>query len=148
MWNWKEKRFLRTVNKCFDKIEKEVNVIEGNIYVKEGFLWFKKHKYSKNDLLNSKNRAKIESWKVKLQEQVESQAKKDKISGNAVLKYLHRKKEAEQKINEVIQKIKERVPTRFDKLIASVNDFFTDLIESFPVLGKLLPDEGRQKLLK
>lgn len=145
----KDYLFMRRCKKCFGKIEREVEALEKDIDIKQGFLWFKKHRYTQEELLNSKRVTYINSVMANLENHAKGLAKSNRISSNVTWEYNEQRKATEKHIKAIIRKIEERDPTKFDRYTSKIKSFLESLINRFPVVGRSASGgEDQHKLLE
>lgn len=136
-------------DKKFKKIYKEITSLSEKIDEKKGYLFFKSHVYSQDELLNSKHHDKIESISEKIGDDANNWAKNGELDETDRINYSDNKVKTERKLEDVNDLIEERKPTWWDGVKTQFAEFIKTIINEKlrELAGWLLKSETTKTML-
>ena len=130
----------RRMKSKFKKVYLEIDKIESKIFRKEGFLFFKSHVFSIEELLNSPEHQKIESITKKIGDDTLIWSKLGRLSQDEEEAYYDEKDKVDDELKRLNRKISEREPTWWEEVK-------TPLIKFVEIIASNLPDELKVNLI-
>ena len=124
----------------FQKVYLEIDKIEFKIFRKEGFLFFKSHVFSINELLNSPEHQKIDSITKKIGDDAQIWYKRGKLTVDEEEAYYDEKDKVNEELRKLNKKILNREPTWWEE----VKSPFIRFVE---IIADNLPDELKLDLI-
>jgi len=123
----------------FRKVHYEIDYLKNKIYRKTGFLFFKSHIYSIEELLQSEHHSKIYAITEKIGDDAENWYRSGNLSEEGRSAYYRERDEVDHKLHQVNLEIQNREPTWWE----SVKDPFTKFVR---VIMNNMPDLVRTML--
>jgi hypothetical protein len=116
------------LEKKFNRVFRQIIVLESKVNEKRGFWFFETHVYSKETLFNSEHYSKIDSITEKIGSDVISWDKFEKLTEEGRSVYENTKKEVKDKLEQVGKIIANREPTWWEKIQYSFIEFIDKIV--------------------
>jgi hypothetical protein len=110
----------------------EIEALEDKIYQKTGFLFFKSHKYSIEDLLNSVHHQRINSITSKIGDDIKNWYNSGKLTPDEEEVYFNERDNVDLKLHEINLEIENREPTWWEKVKEPCERFIRIIMSNLP----------------
>lgn len=144
---------LNSLSNWFDRIFREIAVVQSQINQKNGFWIFKRHIYSQEELLNSPILNKIDAMTQNIGYNLESWAKYGKLGKETQEFYTRKRDEVSSKLNQTNYRIAQRQPTWWEQSGAFFLGATQHILQNLPLIVELIsitrhrfPGLGKQLL--
>lgn len=124
----------RQFDRFFKPAYREIDFLKIEVNQQDGFMFFKWHKYTIEELLESKHHGKIDSVTRKIGDDVCILYKRGEIPEDYKEMYEDYKTEVDDKLHEVNKSICERQPTWLERARKSLTDFVEKIQKNMPPL--------------
>jgi hypothetical protein len=124
----------------FRKAFREIDYIKAKIHKKQGFLFFKNHVYSVEELLNSEHHGKIYSITEKIGDDAANWYKRGQLGSAGKELYEEKRDEIEVELHQVNLEIMNRQPTWWEEVKGVFTRFVEMVMDNMPdlIAGVLL----------
>lgn len=122
----------------FQKIQNEINEIRAASEARDGFLFFKSHRYSVNELLEYPSFGKIHAFVGQIEAIVEGWKEAGTVSEDRLRFYYQRRHDIEEQIGQLKSDIILRKPTFWEAAANALAKFLLFILEKLPVIKDLL----------
>lgn len=130
----------------FKPVYQEMKELEYHITKKEWILFLKFHAYSRENL--SQHLDKINSFTMTIGSNVSSWVCHGSITEEGLEEYeIHRDK-VKERLEEIRRKIKNRVPTLWESVFQSIDNFIDKILQNLPILERIPQLRGFVYVLK
>lgn len=130
--------YLSMFRTKFRKVEREMEYIKVKIDKKQGFLFFKTHAFSIDELLNSEHHKKIYSITGKIGDDVNNWYKAGNLSEEGKKAYYDERENIEEDLHEINLLIENREPTWWEDFSESLKNFVHKIMRNMPYLTRTL----------
>jgi hypothetical protein len=130
----------RILERKFNRAFREIDYIKTKIYKKQGFLFFKNHVYSVEELLNSEHHGKIYSVTEKIGDDAANWYRRGQLGPTGKELYEDKRNEIEIQLHQVNLEIMNRQPTWWEEVKGVFTRFVEMVIDNMPdlIAGVLL----------
>ena len=126
----------------FRKVSYELEYLENKIYQKEG-IFFTKHRFSQNELIDSKHHKKIDSITRKIGDDASNWYARGNLSEEGVEIYDNKREETEDKLHHLNMLIESRKPTWWENIKGGLHDFVVKIAKNMPKLQRILIESAK-----
>ena len=130
----------------FRKVHYEIDYLKGKIDRKTGFLFFKTHVYSIDELLQSEHHAKIYSLTEKIGDDAENWYRSGELSEAGREAYYQERSEIDHKLHQVNLEIQNREPTWWESVREPFTKFIRIVMNNMPDLVRTMLDRVANSL--
>jgi hypothetical protein len=130
----------RILERKFNRAFREIDYIKTKIYKKQGFLFFKNHVHSVEELLNSEHHGKIYSITEKIGDDAANWYRRGQLGSGGKELYEDKRNEIEAELHQVNLEIMSRQPTWWEEVQGVFSRFVEMVIDNMPdlIAGALL----------
>jgi len=121
----------------FTKVYREIEALENKIYQKKGFLFFKSHRYSIEDLLNSTHHQRIHSITSKIGDDIKNWYNSGKLTPDEEETYFDEREKVDLKLHEINLEIESREPTWWESVKEPYEKFLQIIMNNLPAELKI-----------
>lgn len=118
----------------FQRVYNEIAVVEQMLLKKEGFLFFKSHSYSEDELLQSPQMKRIDATIAQIENAVTQWMENKALSDERAKFYWQSRLELERRLGGMRVKIAERKPTFWEGIINTLLKFINFVMKHLPML--------------
>jgi hypothetical protein len=118
----------------FKIVHREIDFIKVKIHKKKGFLFFKSHVYTEQELLNSEHHNRIYAATVKIGDDATYWYKAGKLSDDGKNTYYNKKSQVETELHRVNLEIEQREPTWWENVRGAFEGFRRIVAANMPEL--------------
>lgn len=124
----------------FRKVHYEIDYLQGKIYRKTGFLFFKSHVYSIDELLQSEHHSKIYAITEKIGDDAENWYRAGELSEAGREAYYQEREQVDHKLHQVNLEIQNREPTWWESVREPFTRFVRIVMNNMPDLVRTMLD--------
>jgi hypothetical protein len=125
---------IYALKRKFRLVSREIEYIKEKIYLKDGIFFFKTHRYTCNELLNSPHHARVYNLTEKIGDDAENWFKRGQLSEAGRSQYHASRDESEEELHQVNIEIQRRTPTWWESVKHAMTDFVDTVMRNLPVL--------------
>jgi hypothetical protein len=117
----------------FDKISRELDSLEQKATAMCGFLFFRRHKFSAEDLMDSDQMERIKSIAGKIKDDVRRWEAAKKLQFRVKDFYNEKAAETQERVNNLNQMIQTRHPTLWERVGGFFRNLYRAIVERLPL---------------
>lgn len=133
---------IRTIQSKFKIAYRECDYLEDKIFKKDGF-FFKTHKYTINELMNSPHHSKINAVTKKIGSDISYWEMSGKLLEDEKEAYHIQREAVDDVLHQLNRNIQNREPTLWERISQIAEEFITKIMNNLPLLSELLTYAGK-----
>ena len=135
---------ISCLENVFEKINGEIDDLEQKVHIVIGLI-FRRHKYTAEDLLDSKQMDRIKSLAGKIKDDVSRWESAGKLPYRVKMVYNENAESVQERLRMINQTIQERKPTLWEKVGGFFRRLYRAVVELLPTLFQRLLSGRKQK---
>ncbi len=134
---------IRKMKSRFKKAYQQCDFLEDEILKKRG-IFFRTHKHTIEELMNSEYHRKIDSITKKIGSDISYWRMSGKLSSAEEEAYYAERENIDDILHQINRKIRNREPTLWEKISQAAEDFIVMIMDNLPILANFLTYIGTQ----